>query len=470
MIKNSTSRETVDRDTSAKWIKRLKEVAEDRPIVLLRLNDGELESLRNTRNGITDFTLTLRHDAVKGIAKQSVCIILGEMEVGPAPNTRTRPVAYISILSSHVAVATLDSRLKFKRSGRIHACTETELISALPQVQQQTELARRFRTTDDLFVLGPKLSVAIMEALSQRHENRAAMKMVAAGLYAPESGSPQALQFDAVQSALKAFGLAADTPASTLELASRSTSSLENIRVLEDAVIEHDARFVQGYDLVNSHITGRATFRKGMQTLEVYTANRNKLEETFGVDLIYLNLFHRNIVMVQYKMLSQHAKEPDGGTDWVYTEDRHLPKQLAAMRRFATRRMSDGYRLNAETFYFKFVRRLSSPPNTNVLLPLGHFERMLLDPAYRRKTGKIKFTYNALDGRYMRQTAFFDLLQAGYIGADAETACDLATLINSVVRGDDAVVIAVQRQTHGLEEKEDRSRIEREFDWHERDA
>src|SRR5690606_80209 len=109
-------------------------------------------------------------------------------------------------------------------------------------------------------------------------------------------------------------------------------------------------------------------FRKGQQTLEVITANRKKLEEVFGVDLIYINHFHDNLVMVQYKML-----EPDGAggsNDWTYTKDRHLSKQLTVMQRFARRAGSGGaYRLSEEFFYFKFVRRHGAS-DASLLIPL----------------------------------------------------------------------------------------------------
>lgn len=60
------------------------------------------------------------------------------------------------------------------------------------------------------------------------------------------------------------------------------------MKVHEDGVIEHDARVVPRYEFIDSDVRGQATSRKGHQTLEVYTANRRKLEEAFGVDLIYL--------------------------------------------------------------------------------------------------------------------------------------------------------------------------------------
>jgi hypothetical protein len=173
----------------------------------------------------------------------------------------------------------------------------------------------------------------------------------------PKPESNERLQLNALTMALRAFGLQDDAPAATMNLARGSKTGLTRLNVHEDGVIEHDARVVPGYEFVSSHVRGQATFRKGDQTLEVYTANRRMLEEAFGVDLIYLNLFHRSAVLVQYKML-----EPQGGksapTDWVYREDKHLQKQLTTMRLFRpSSRKHDGFRLSREAFYFKFVRR-----------------------------------------------------------------------------------------------------------------
>ena len=84
-------------------------------------------------------------------------------------------------------------------------------------------------------------------------------------------------------------------------------------------MVEHDARHMPGYDLVESHLTGRAVFTRNDQRLEIYTANRRDLEHVFGVDLIYLNASRQNIVMLQYKMLEPLRK--DGETDWIYRPD-----------------------------------------------------------------------------------------------------------------------------------------------------
>lgn len=81
----------------------------------------------------------------------------------------------------------------------------------------------------------------------------------------------------------------------------------------------------------------------------------------------------------------------------------------------------------------------------NLLLPLGHFEEILHDSAFRSARGNVRVSYKGLDGRYMRPTAFIDLLQAGYIGSDASTTDHLRALIDGVLSGDDSLVVAVQR-------------------------
>lgn len=176
-----------------------------------------------------------------------------------------------------------------------------------------------------------------------------------------------------------------------------------------------------------------------------------------------MNLFQRNAVLVQYKMLEPQGSK-DEPTDWVYNEDDHLQKQLTAMRLFRPRdRKHDGFRLSREAFYFKFVRRHEPEASKNVLLPLGHFEELLNDKKHRTAKGNVRVGYTGLDGRYMRQTAFIELLRAGYIGSDASTTENLRTLIASVLTGNDSLVVAVQRLAHPHEKESDDLRRMREW-------
>ncbi len=54
-------------------------------------------------------------------------------------------------------------------------------------------------------------------------------------------------------------------------------------------------------------------------------------------------------------------------------------------------------------------------------------------------------SYNSLEGRYLRQGPFLDLIRSGYIGAHAETTKDLEVLVKEILQSNWAVVAAIQQ-------------------------
>lgn len=449
-------------DSDDTWIRDLKVQVAHHPIVILTLKERELQGLKETRDGMRQFSLTRAHDDARGISTPCICLFFAE-KPRPFGGQPDSAAAYAAIFKAKGAAATFDSRLTIRRGVEIQPSTPAGLIKLFKDGKFEQDIKKRFNKVKSLVPLGPRGSIRLIEKLLAIEANRGSLRTLAGGLTKPRSESIERLQLDALKMALRTFGLPEDSPAATMNLARGSRTALTRLNVHEDGVIEHDARVVPGYEFVGSDVRGQATFRKGHQTLEVYTANRRKLEEAFGIDLIYLNLFHRNAVLVQYKML-----EPQGGQDdfrdWVYREDEHLQKQLGTMRLFnSSRGIADGFRLSRDAFYFKFVRRQEPETSTNVLLPLGHFEEILQDKACRTASGKVRVGYKGLDGRYMRQTAFIDLLQAGYIGSDASTTEHLRALIDGVLSGDDSLVVAVQRQTHQHEKDSDHQRLMRQW-------
>ena len=440
------------------WAQELRAHVAHRPIVILKLEDRELQGLKETRDGGRQFSLTRAHEEASGLPTPCICLFFAEKS-RPFGNQEDPPAAYVAIFKSKGAATTFDSRLTLRRGVEIQPSTPSGIVDLFKGEKFQQDIRKRLDKDESLVRLGPKESMRLIDKLLDIETNRGPLRTLAGGLTKPKPESNERLQLNALRMALRAFGLQDEAPAATMNLVRGSKTALTRLAVHEDGVIEHDARVVPGYEFVSSHVRGQATFRKGEQTLEVYTANRRMLEEAFGVDLIYLNLFHRSAVLVQYKML-----EPQGGehapTDWVYREDKHLQKQLTTMRLFRPRsRKHDGFRLSREAFYFKFVRRHEPEASKNVLLPLGHFEELLRDKTFRTAKGNVRVGYKGLDGRYMRQTAFIDLLRAGYIGSDASTAEHLRTLIASVLTGNESLVVAVQRLTHPHEREGDHRRL-----------
>jgi hypothetical protein len=102
------------------------------------------------------------------------------------------------------------------------------------------------------------------------------------------------------------------------------------------------------------------------------------------------------------------------------------------------------YRLNPEAFDLKFVKREGALGNAGIVLPLDHFEKVLEDPSCKGPRGAIRVSYESLSGRYLRQGPFLDLIRAGYIGATAGTSAYLKELVDGIVKGDRAVVGAIQ--------------------------
>jgi hypothetical protein len=278
--------------------------------------------------------------------------------------------------------------------------------------------------------------------LAEIRGNAAAMRRVAAGLEGPRALSRNGLlQQDALKMALGAFGIPAHRPARYVETEGERETAISRIR--EDAVIEHDARYMPRFALRGSDLTGRAVFQNGAERLEVITANRRPLEKALGVDLIYFNVIKQNIVMVQCKMLE--AVRRDGRRDWIYRPDEQLAKEIERMKRFMDARPPGPleYRINQQVFYLKFVPRDALAGHSAITMPIDQYEILRRDPECKGPKGAFRVSYRSLNGRYLRQEPFLELIRAGYIGAHADKTADLKTLVDAVLKDDRAVVAAI---------------------------
>jgi len=437
--------------------------------VLLRLDESDSASLIESKRGFNEFTLARPHGLLSDIKTPTACLIFGSRS-DLMQSRDANPPAYLGIVSSRSAITTLDTRIKIKRAARIEPRTESDLLALLGTGPQATLLRRKLESIAPVVVLSPKLSSALISSLAAIPANHGPMRTVAESLHVPQRyNSFSAVQEDAVQTALKAFGLATNDCAERVELIEGKATALARLPVMEDgakewplpgggqatlqvrmpliedSAIEKDARSIPGYILTSSDLTGRAVFKKGRETLEVFTANRRDLENVFGVDLIYVNLTKKNIVMVQYKMLEPNRRD-GAATDWLYRPDSGMKKELERMKRFSKQHVPKPleYRLNPQVFYLKFVKRNAALSNGGIVMPVDHYERLLADPAYKGPRKAIRISYESLGGRYMRQGTFLDLIQSGYIGAHVATTVQLSILVQAVLDGNRSVVAAIQ--------------------------
>jgi len=146
-------------------------------------------------------------------------------------------------------------------------------------------------------------------------------------------------------------------------------------------------------------------------------------------------------------MLSAEGKV-DEQTDWIYRPDDQLDIEIDRMKAFG-KAHSPGpkdFRLNPQVFYMKFVKRDATLGSSGIIMPLDHFERVRADPSFKGPRRGMRLSYKNLNGSYLRQTPFLDLVKCGYIGAHAQTSADLRVLIEAVLDGNKAVVAAVQQK------------------------
>lgn len=421
------------------WLASLKNFAERNPIVVLRFADDEWNALLSSRRGVNEFTVARPHNLFDGVKVPAPCLIIGKSDIEER--------VCFGLMSSKSAVTTLESRVKVARAVDISPSSEDGVCSLVTETPHAGNLRSRLQANRPVTHLSPKLSGHLIERLASVEGNRGGLRAVAESLAVPKRFKGNAaLQEDAVQTALAAFGLGGSDQAIKVDLVQGKATALGRVPIMEDSVVEHDARSVPGYDLIQSDVTGRALFEKGNEQLEVFTANRRDLEHCLGVDLIYVNLTKQNVVMLQYKMLEPNGKVDDQ-VDWIYRPDAQLDTEIARMKVFSTAHAPGPreYRLNPEIFYLKFVKRDAALADGGIITPLDHFEKLRSDPACKGPRKGLRVSYRSLNGSYLRQTPFLDLIKCGYIGAHAVQTKHFCALIEAILDGNKSVVAAIQQ-------------------------
>lgn len=326
------------------WLNDLKAVVDKKPLVVFQFGDEEWARLRDSQRGANEFTIARSHQLLEKVRVKTACLVIGKGDDGDE--------VYFGLASSRSVVATLESRVKVKRAQPIQPSSKASILNLVTDKAHGRNLRDRLASRGSVIALSPKLSVYLVEKLAAIESNRGAMRAAVASLSAPKYfRGMDAMQEDAVYTALRAFGMSAGDQAVSVELARGQDTALARVNIMENSVIEHDARTFPDYELIGSDITGRAVFHKGSERLEVFTANHRPLEKVFGVDLVYLNTTRQNIVMVQYKMLKRHERK-NRDTDWINRPDSNLDDEIKRMRKFS-RKNAPGpyeYRLNSQVF------------------------------------------------------------------------------------------------------------------------
>lgn len=396
-------------------------------LVVVRVDRDTWEALEDTRRRGARFTLNFRHSVARPAKARSLALIV----VG-------RSHLRIGIIRSRQAISSLDTRVALDFVDKIEPGSLTRLLRAVetPTLRQAAARLRTF--SQAITAVSDQLGQSMIAALAANEANAPVLRRILAWIAGRgRVENAVVMQHDAIKLAINAFGGEGDA----YELAVLGPSAIASIRVLEDAAIEHDARWLPGWKMDDSDLTGRARFRKHDGGLEIYTANRRPLEQLLGVDLIYLNERRGALVMVQYKILE---RDRDLGEGWQVRINWQFEDELDRMRQFDGDLEPEGpYRLHPGAFFVKMMKRHSAASAAGIVISLGHLDHMLGNGGLRGSRGGLRIDHAELDGHYLRSEAFVELVRSGYVGTRGATTRHLQSMIEATLNEGRAVVAAI---------------------------
>lgn len=217
--------------------------------------------------------------------------------------------------------------------------------------------------------------------------------------------------------------------------------------LLEEAALQHDLFNWPG--MTPLHESGVSIFEQGARKLEVHYANRNALEHTLGVDLIYYSEAFQLFVLVQYKLMREEADSIS------YRPDSQLVTELARMDAVNTSIQSSEriqshqeFRLNDDGFLLKLVPATGLKPASGELIKGMYVTREYMNfligpngPKGSKGGSQITFSNSP---RHLTNSQFSESVHAGWIGTRGVKSDALATVLRQFYESGRAVLVAYE--------------------------
>lgn len=271
-----------------------------------------------------------------------------------------------------------------------------------------------------------------------------------------------AVERDAVASAVDFWGGSRVRKRVLRNAAPRSTrptetflSHLREIVVREDLQIAHDQINFPGMVIDQKDIVSSVVLRDPLleDELTIINCNRQPLEATLGVDLIYYSHAYDSFVMVQYKRMTRSPsnERPCYRPSSDSSHAKEILRMLQATKaiRAASQekdRSIQAYRLSSAPFYIKLCEdRCSASLDAQMVpgmyIPLRLWQRLLRTPETKGSRGGIVINWDTCKRRFNNEE-FSKLLRRGWIGSAANQTQYLKEIIESVLSSGRMLVLA----------------------------
>lgn len=218
--------------------------------------------------------------------------------------------------------------------------------------------------------------------------------------------------------------------------------SLDMISVREDIMIIHDSNVFDDWKIIDKNLIS-TTFSDGYKQLSILYSNRLPLEETLGVDLIYIDEINKTIVMVQYKRLTGKSSPR-----YYPFSDKNYIKEIKAMfeiKKILDTHAHNDYRFNDAVFYFKLCKSIQPSKQRDLIdgmyIPISYWSHLIDANNLVGKKGGISFSYDTVH-KYFNNTTFINLLKTGLIGCREESFSYLTKLFEDLYNIGNSIMLA----------------------------
>lgn len=403
----------------------IKHIIRGKPICFIRLLDVEMEnySLKDI------FSFTIRKSQSEVFKKSSLVLI------------QSNDCLWLAFVKSKQSVSSIDTRIVLHHLKK----TEWKNINIFKENLERNYITKLENyTQNDYAKLSPKLSEHLLRIFADGY-----FEFLGNYIIPNKEVNNSIMQTDAINLAISISGMD-NRNITNIEINDAEETKISNfVHLLEDNVISYEFNAEREGLVKNCSPTGKITFENGNEKLTIYTANKLPLERVLGVDLIYINDTHKNIVMLQYKMLKKESNK------WVYRFDQQLYDEIERMDSVLNTINNspspniDDFRLNNHPFFLRFVKNQSSDGKiTSFNISLEHFKMIKDLPMCRGERDGRLISYENINKHYIGKQELEALIRCGYIGTHQYYTEELSEIIEQISnnRNNHSLVIAFKEK------------------------
>jgi hypothetical protein len=273
------------------------------------------------------------------------------------------------------------------------------------------------------------------------------------------AGGLEVFERDAIASALQTFGgsafrkkvLRRAGPPPRNPAVAPFLSQLREVSVREDPQITHDQSAFPGMEVARRDVVGSVVLTNGVEDLTILNCNRQPLERTLGVDLIYYSHRFESFVLVQYKRMSEGKRGAEYRPGNDPSHEKELQRMMAAEEVLGQLpKMKDAgtsdFRLSGRPFYIKLCEpkakaALDAGMVSGMYVPLDLWRSLLNSPEAVGPKGGVVISWDNCIRRFSNGE-FTNLLRQGWIGSASGESKALSKIVEEVLSSGRMLVLA----------------------------